>query len=493
MRNKLQTFTDFANRLLPHETAYLLSIQQFQDKERLDILTQIDTNCQYIKLPIVFNEQIDKRKYSHLKIWIEERLQHIDVDFQYNRIMQWHQHLITDTIAPNEEKALLKTIELQISNIKVVKHLDFPNHKFQIEYPLNMDFYFVKFYELVKDFRQYLIIRMRYTEHEVADNFIKTNEKKYQYCRTVSDKMYEATRDIVNQYAQKEATETVLWEEWLTERFYDENLDGMNRYFALVRLTFIYNNYRQFDKLKDKYDHIDALFRQGFYYSKRLLANYYSNRLLLHTRFKEFSKAEYYGYLSIRVKNSDYLQYVNNLCAILLREKKNEAALKLMREAHPELKHTQSFHNKVGYMAFYCKCLNVNGLWRESESYIESFLNVYKTEVFEQRWHIFFTTYLESLLGQNKYVKSLQIIKRFKLLEKEKQYRKKISHLPTMLLYNALCEYKEAIIGFNDLKKIFASEKKAFSELSDTSYQFEGIMNNILNNLTKTDKLKLLQ
>jgi hypothetical protein len=472
MRNKLQKFSDFANSLLPHETAYLLSIQQFQDKERLEILQQIDKNCQQIQDFTPFDENIDKRKYSHLKQWIEEHLGAIDVDAQYNQLVHWHQHLMMDTIASEEEKNLLKTIR---------------------EYPLTMDFYFVKFYDLVKDFRQYLLIRMRHAEHEIAHHFITTYQEKYNYCRSVADKMYEATRDMVNQYAQKEATESIVWEEWLTARFYDDTLDGLTRYFALVRLTFIYNNYRQFEKLKDKYDYIDTLFKKGSYYSKRLLVNYYSNCLLLHTRFKEYDKAQYYGYLSIRVKNSDYLHYVNNLCAILLRGGKNEAALALMRQAHPEMKHTQSFHNKVGFLAFYGKCLNVNGLWRNAENYIETFLNVYKTEIFEQRWHIFFTTYLESLLGQRKYRKLLQVVKQYKLLDKEKQYRKNATHLPTILLFNALCDYKEDITDLKDLKKIIAAEQVPIQESSDHFQQFKEVLKIILQHLTDKDRAYLNQ
>lgn len=470
MRNKLQKFTDFANSLLPHETAYLLSIQQFQDTQRLEILEQIVKNSQNIHKPIPFDESIDKRKYSHLKTWIEERLEEIDVDAQYSSLVNWHQHLMTDTIAPEEEKALLKLIR---------------------DYPLSMDFYFIQFYELVKDFRQFLLIRMRYTEHDVANNFIKTYQDKYNYCRAVSDKMYDATLDIVNQYAQKENAHSFNWEEWLTECFFDNQLDGSNRYAALVRLTFIYNNQRQFDKLKDKYDFIDALFKKGLFYSQRLLINYYGNRLLLHTRFKEYDKAELYGYLSTRIKTADYLHYVNNLASILLRNKKNTEALQLMRQAHPEMKQTQSFHNKVGFMAFYGKCLNVNGLWRNAESYIESFLSAYRAEVFEQRWHIFFTTYLESLLGQKKYSKLQQIVKRYKLLEREKQYRKNSSHLPTIMLYHALCEYKDEKIGFKDFQKILTTEKKNFGEKTDRSYQLDDIIKTIFGHLTDLDKSRL--
>ncbi|MBL7818964.1 MAG: hypothetical protein JNL70_28445 [Saprospiraceae bacterium] len=470
MRNKLQKFTDFANGLLPHETEYLLSVQQFQDKKKLDILEQIDFNCKNIHLFKPFDEEVDKRKYSNLKTWIEEHLAEIDVDAQYDWIARTNQSIMTDSITPEEEKNLLKTIK---------------------DYPLSTAFYFIKFYELVKDYRQFLLIRMRYAEHRQADNFLKDNKERYDYCSAVSEKMHEATLDIVHQYSQHDVEPPHDWESWLTNCFYDEKLDGLNRYLALVRLTFLYNNYRKFEKLLVNYDAIDALFRKGIYYSKRLLVNYYGNRLLLHTRFNEFDKAEYYGYLSTRVKNNDYLHYINNLCSILLRGRKNEAALKLMRQAHPEMKRTQSFHNKIGFMGFYTKALNVNGLCRNGESYVESFLRVYKNEVFEHRWHLFFTAYLESLLGQKKYVKLLQIVKRFKLLDRERQYRKNAAYLPTVLLYNALAEFKDEKITFKDLNKVFQQEKTAFADRKDRQQQFLDVAKTIGEHLTDGERSRL--
>lgn len=465
MRNKLQKFTEFANSLLPHETAYLLSVQQFQDAKKLEILQQIDYNCQNANQLKPFDETLDKRKYSNLKTWIEERLTEIDVDAQYNWIAHIHQRIMTDAIAPEEEKALLKALK---------------------EYPLSKSFYFVKFYELVQDYRQFLLIRMRYTEHRQADDFVKTYREKYHYCKEVAEKMHTATRDIVQEYAEG-SRDAYAWEEWLTDRFFDENLEGLHRYLALVRLTFIYNNRREFEKLRAKYDIIDEKFKQGVYYSKRFLVNYYGNRLLLHTRFKEYDKAEYYGFLSIRVKNSDYLHYTNNLCAVLLRSKKNEAALKLMQQAHPEMKRSPSFHNRVGFMAFYTKALNVNGLWRNAESYVESFLRVYKNEVFEHRWHIFFTVYFESLLGQKKYGKLRQIVKRFKLHDKEKN----TAHLPSLHLYSALADYKDEKIDFQVFATIFKQETAKIEDSIHRKEQFSDIFETISKHISPKERMIL--
>ncbi len=474
MKNKLQTFTHFAHNLLPHETEYLLSVQQFQDNQKVEILRQIDFNGKNRALFKPFDEEIDKRKYSSLKSWIEEHLTKIDVDTQYEWITLMHKRIMTDSITSEEEKDLLKSIrEYPLPDSSGAKCL--------------LSFYFMQFYELVQDYRQYLLIRMRYNEHLQTDIFYKNYKEQYVYCRSVNDKMHDVTLDIVQQYSKGES-ESIVWEEWLTERFYDSQLDGLNAYYALVRLTFIYNNYRKFEKLRDKYDYIDAKFKLGAFYSKRLLVNYYGNRLLLHTRFKEYDKAEYYGYLSIRVKNSDYVHYVNNLCAILLRGGKNEAALKLMREAHPETKNMQSFHNRVGFVSFYIKSLNVNGLCRNAESYGESFLRVYQKEIFEHRWHLFFTAYMESLLGLRKYPKLLQTVRRLKLLEKEKNYCKDNSYLPSILLYQTLAAYKEDKIHFDTLKTTLKEQITKFQEQPDRKRHVENIVHIINEHLSEWEK-----
>lgn len=92
------------------------------------------------------------------------------------------------------------------------------------------------------------------------------------------------------------------------------NLDGLNRYLAIVRLTLIYFNYREYDRLDKIYDDLDGMMRGGQFYSRRILLNYYANRVMLHSKRNELEKASVYGYLSIRQHSGDYLHYVNNLC-----------------------------------------------------------------------------------------------------------------------------------------------------------------------------------
>jgi len=466
MRSKLQKFTEFANALFPHETSFLLSIQQFEDEAKLAILQRIDHNSHQQRQRIPYNTQIDKRKYSNLKQWIQDRLRAADVDEYFDWLVGMEQKLARDLIAQEEERQLLRALREHASP----------------------GFYFVKFYELMRMYRHYLLIRMRYRHHAQVDRFLQDWQAVYDRCRATHERLHEATKDIVGQYSQGEA-QSLQWESWLTEVFYDDRMDGLNRYMALVRLTFIYFNYRQFEKLRDKFDYIDSLFRSGKYYSRRLLLNYYGNRVLLHTKFREYDKAEYYGYLSIRDKNSDYIMYVNNLSAVLLRERKYEAALQVMRAAYPEMKATANMHNRIGFVAFYLKCLNANAQYDQAERYAGNFLRAYKEEVFAYRWHIFFSAYLEALLKQEKFSKLIRVVRKHQLLQREKEYQANANYLPTLQWYNAIAKYKEMALGQEDLYHIISSslqnlpggpESKKF-QLQDLMHEVRDFIPAVLN------------
>ena len=420
MRQKLQKFTNFTSSLLPHETKFLLHVQQFQDPTRLDILEEVHQNCLKVDQDIDYDTNLDKRKYSNLKKWIIQRLEDVDVDVHYEWMTEMDRQIMTDSLGPQEEKQLLKAI----------KTYTYPS------------FYFMKFYELARNYRHFLLIRMRYADHDLVDSFLKSFKEKYNLAREVNDRIHEATTDIVRQYAENSA-ESKKWESWLTDVFYDESQDGMNRFLALVRLIFIGFNYRQFEQLKEKFDYLDQKFEQGEFYSKRILLNYYSNRLLLHSHFREFDRAAYYGYLSIRVKNYDYIYYVNNLAAVLLRQRKNAEALRVMKDAYPEMKETQSFHNRIGFVSFYIKSLAANDRFKSAENYAESFLRAYKKEVLEYRWHTFFSAYLEILLSQKKYKKMIRIVRQNHLLELDKKQKERANYLPTIAWYFAVAEIKE--------------------------------------------------
>ncbi|MEM1218279.1 MAG: hypothetical protein AAGH79_05185, partial [Bacteroidota bacterium] len=366
---------------------------------------------------------------------------------------QIDQKIMTDTISPEEEKALLRAVR-------------------RYEYPT---FFFRKFYEVLLNYRQFLLIRLRYGAHQLVDDFIKKYQQRYWRSNQVSEKMHMATQDIVQQYARNES-ESDQWTSWLSDIFYDEDMDGLNRLFALVRLTFIGFNYRRFDGLLEKYQYLDQQFRSGKYYSKRLLLNYYSNRLLLHSKFKEYDQAIYYGKLSVRAKNHDYLFYATNLAAVQLRQNKAEDALATMKEAYPEMKSTPNLHAKIGFVAFYIKCLNQNGRYKNAENYAHSFLHAYKKEVLEYRWHIFFSAYLEAHLAQEQYNRVLKLIRQHRLQDLDRTYAKRANYLPTITWYYLLAQYKEGILKQDQLQKQMQGFLQTVDPESDKTSQVQDLL-----------------
>lgn len=419
MRSKLQKFTEFTRTLLPHETRYLLAVEHFDDKAKRAILERVDHNCRRVDQFLPFDEMLDKRKYSSLKLWIAERLHAADVDTDYEWLLAVERDIETDSIAPATEERLLARLKATTPDA----------------------YHFVKSYELAQLYRHFLLIRMRYGEHQTVQAFIDHYRAAYERARAVRERLHAATEDIVRQYSSR-ASESMHWEIWLKEVFHDQTLDGWNRYMALVRLTFLYYNYRQFEPLRMLYDLLDELFSQGRYYSKRLLINYYGNRLLLHSRFQEYDAAEYYGYLSIRVKTTDYIHYVNNLCGVLLRRQKYAEALRVMKAALPESRTTHSFHNKIGFVAHYLRCLHHTGQHRAAENYADTYLRAYRKQIFEHRWHAFFAACLEALLAQKKHAKILRLTAKYHLLDLDRAYAGKSAYLPTIPWLHAVAAYQ---------------------------------------------------
>ncbi|MEO1627286.1 MAG: hypothetical protein AAFV25_19190 [Bacteroidota bacterium] len=420
MRSPLSKFTDFTNRLLPNETAYLLSVQKFQDEDRLDILQRVNYNAHHIDQFTPYNTSIDKRKYNHLQNWISTRLKAIDVDEQFSQMLDWEQKIMTDSIQITEEKVLLKQI----------KNYQHPSY------------FFSKFYELIEHYRHFLLIRLRYADHQLTNDFLDSHRANYLQTRQIKEKLHEASLAIVGQYSGK-GDESEQWEGWLSEIFYNENLEGQIRYMALVRLAFICYNYRRYDSLREKFDYLDKKLAQGFYYSKRLLVNYYNNLLMLHSHFREYEQAAYYGYLSVRAKTHDYLLYANNLCAVLLRLKRNQEALELMKKASVEAKRTKNFHNRISFVAFYMEALNKNGLSKNAEQYGDSFLQAYAKEILQYRWHLFFSVYLETIFQQGHFEKLLKTIQKYRLQERDKAYRSNANYLPILPLYIEASRFAE--------------------------------------------------
>jgi len=438
MKQKLKLFSDFAKGLLPLEVEYLVHAQQFEDPLNRNVLDRIS---KYNKTGILaLPGSVDKRKYSYLKKWMGKKLDAIDVDKALTVLSGLDRKIMTDSLMPEDERTLINMVRT----------------------PGPLPFYFMRLYELAQDYLSYLLIRVRHQYVEIISTFLEKYKGSYDRSRSIHSNLNDATRDIIDQYAFHKPL-SKKWEKYLRDVFYDDSLDGLNRYNAIVRLTFLYYNYNHLDQIGSLYDYLDTEIEKGNFYSRRILLNYYSNKVILHAKLNQLDQAEYYGYLSIRDKGSDYIHYLNILCSVLLKRKKAKVALDLMQTSIPELKKTISYHNRVGFAAIFIRCLNANNKPAEAQSYASTFLKAYKKEIMLYRWHSFFSAYLQSLVIQEKYSEVLAICHRQKIMEKELDYLARAAYLPTISWYYHLSLYKMGKADLKSFRTFITSSEKKFS------------------------------
>lgn len=449
MNHKLAAFSAFSYSLYPHEVDYLLAVQKFTKPENLRILNLVHYNSKNPLNPLPYDLKIDKRTYSHLKNWISQTLEKIDVDIFYDWLLKTEQQVMSDTITPEREKEMMK----EADNTKPSRY------------------YFIRFYQVMQHYRDYLMVRNRIRYYSKVTEYLENYHSNYVKAVTLNNDMNIAAERIVKQIAANDS-EFIKWEKLFQMIYYDISLDGYTRYRAAVRLTILYYTNREFEKLREIYDHLDFQFRSDVFYSKRILANYYHNRAMMHSKLNEFEIAEKYGYLSVRQHNSDYLFYLVSLCDILLRNGKNTEPLKLMTESIPELKNTNSFHSKIGFVSFYIKTLCANQQVEKAVNYGMSFFDAYRKEIFEYRWHLFFSSFFYAMLKAEKYQKIISLSQRYKLVLKEKQYLQKAAYMPVILFYTTLADYMDGNITRN---KLIDTIIKTSQPLIDSKYKAQKV------------------
>lgn len=460
MKTKLKKFTAFSKSILPNEAKYLESRYQFTDSEKRDIIGLTIANALSQNKPEEFDYTFDKRKYSYIKDWIDKKLASIDVDTTIAWIMTLKKKILTDAIASDEEGEFLN----YISAYKII------------------DFNFQNLYDLAKEYKSYLLVRMRYKDHKIVADFIEAYKTQYLEAKEIKDKLYTATTEITNQYTLNN-NETKHLENWLLQIFNDKNVDGKNRYQAFVLLAFMYTNYNENDKLKVIFDQIDYYFSEGEMYSRRLLSNYYASRVLLHSKQDEFDAAEYYGYLSIRQNNNDTLMYLNNLVAILLRNNKLAKAFALLEKHQDLYQETHNYHQKIGYCSYQIRVLTELHKNKLAESTAKTFLRKYKNEVLNHRWHHFFTSYINVLIILEKYDDVLKLATKFKLIEKESERQKQNNYVPNISWSISLSRYMEGKINSTRLLDEIKAPLKAILPTKNQKQLMIKVIDRLSNNL----------
>ena len=442
MKSKLKVFTDFAESVLPHEAAFLLKENRIRDDEKEQILNRVCRNAEEFYSSATYDEEIDKRKYAYIKKWIKAKLEKADVDAHLDYLTYIEKQILTDTITSNEEKQLLENIN---------------------EYD-QTSFYFEKFYELVKEYQDYLLVRFRYKDCEVTGEFLQQNRHFYKKALKVKNQLFLATKDLTRQYTAQDKN-TKHWEGQLLGYLYDDDLDGRNKYHAFIRLVFLYFNYKEYEKAREIFDYMDKCFRNGLMYSRRVLFNYYGNRVILHSNLKDLEKAEYFAHLSVKQENSDRLFYLNNLIAILLKKEKSREALDLLTGNYKLFKTSHNHHQKLSFATNYIRALVRTNRIEIAENFAVNFLSENKQHVFEHRWNRFFSNYLLALTLAEKPAEVIKVIEKYNLLQREKEGAGREDFIPKIRFYYQLALYLNGNI----------SEEKLFEKLKDALPKASGM------------------
>lgn len=467
MKAKLLKFEDFVSKILPLEANFLSNFQKFEDKGKVAIMAQIIDVAKNGRTQ-EFDTSIDKRKYSYVKSWCEQLLNQLDVDKNLEKLQQYEQQILIDNLSIKEDKELLKL--------------------FQKTEP--SDFNFLKIYDIGRSYRHYLQIRLRYTDYQMIHNFLQKYRTDYEFSRLVNDKLHETTNEIITEYTQKVSGTSHDTLPWLVSLFYNEGLDGYNRLLAWIRMVFIAHNRRQYDQLTAMFQYFETLVSSGKLYSRRIVTNFYSQYLLYYAAQKDFGKAAHYGYLSVKEKNNDYLYYINNLAAVLLRDRRPDEALSVIKDAGSVVKTSPNFHNRIGHAAYHIFALIDLGKVKQAESHAFVFLTAFKKEILENRWHLFFTAYLKAMLINSNFHGVIKANMNYRLIERDMKYRESANYSASIPWIYQLALYKKGDISLSTLNSTLMELKSLNINYKNTNITHEDLIA-VSNMVLKDDFAKL--
>ncbi|GAA4843229.1 hypothetical protein [Algivirga pacifica] len=444
---KLTKFNSVVEALYPHEVEYLNQLQQFQDKDRQAIFERILYNHRSVE-QLSYDQEVDKRKYSAMISWIHTNLEKIDVDFFFEWLLKIEQGVNMDVVSQEDSVKLLGYLK-QINATS---------------------YHFIKFYELVISYRDYILIRNMTQIYSQVKEYLQQYRKSYLEAKKTNERLNNATIDIIEQHKSQEIT-SIHWESFLMKTAKSKDLDGFTRYKAWVRLSYLYYNYKEYKKLEE----VLRIFEEELknttnFYSPRILANHYNNKAMLYSKTHQYALAEQYAYYSIRKENPDYLLYVNNLCFVLLRQHKDKEAMQLMNGIDKQIKDTATMYNFIGYVALYLKTLSHNGFRKKALQLAQVYVESHRKEIFEYRWHIFFSTYFKILLLEEQYTKIISLEKKYKLVEREQKHLITGRFTPKILFYHLIARYAEGKIGEQELRQQLINAVDHFKKTDSSVY-----------------------
>ncbi|MGY6561278.1 MAG: hypothetical protein ACXITV_04170 [Luteibaculaceae bacterium] len=401
MRTKSKKINVFAKQLFPSEVVYVEKNNQFADPQYLDVLSKLHLQSQNPALTVHFDLEIDPRKYSRLMANFKHKLEKIDVDFYYQWISQCNAQISMDAILPETEKTILTEIK-----------------SFSMQW-----FHALAFYAMIENYSSYLLFRLRHVDYEKIMAFLQTYQEDIKTYKVLEEQIELITQKIIS--AKLNAIQLSTTEkEFLDSIFHNAIYSKKLRYKAWLTLNFFGLSNKEYEYLRPYLSVLEQGIFNGEFYSKRILANFYANKLLISANLGDEKTAIFCGYQSIKFFTQDYLFYLNNLCSVLLSSKQFSEALELMRKNLTLYKGTLNNHNKIVFASNYARCLialkNYQNAARLSANLVEELNDV----IFKHRWNYFFRTYLLALAFTKQWKSIVAVCKKYKLIEREKVEQK---------------------------------------------------------------------
>lgn len=453
-KQKLKKFTDYCKCLLPHEIKLLSSQFKSDDAERRQIVNHIYDQIISGEYTFTFDSTIDKRKYSKVLHWMEQELNKRDVDQQLVWINENLRGILLDNVPNEHDNAILKSLK-----------------KAKIS-----DYYFMYYYEMLLQYRHYLLIRMRYNVYQRVNEYIEKWQFDYKRTRLVFEQLHQATSDIIGT-GENLRNEAIQWSKWLLENFRNERLDGLNRHMAAIRYIFICLRYNALDELEVVLNELDVFFSNGQNYSKRLLVNYYDNMLVLYDQKQSYEEARRYGYLSIKYEHPDAIIYRNNLVNVLIKMNRFSEALSVIEATQFKLKNTRNWHSAIGFISNHIRCLTKVNKNKSAIIKGNVFMQAYPNQILKYRWHRFFAAYHGALLSGEKYSEIIKNTEKHDLHTREKQQISQRKYKLILNLYYLIAKLK---IGSID-QDTFKDQLLSFQSTVDFKY-YDDSLQEILNN-----------
>lgn len=417
---KLKRFTQYIDTLFPSEIGYVRQNNAYEDQELNGILDLSIRRISHNDGAASFDPSIDPRKYSKLIKNIDKKLGEIDIDRYFEWISEVN-HLITmDSIPPEEQTKILREMQL------------FEPGWFHME----------SFYRLIQNYEGYLLRRFRESDYDLVKAFNRRYLDTYNAYKKMEAEVAVITEQIVFQNSRLDSTKL----DWLLEVFRDPEVSKKIRYHALLAFMMHHINRKETDVLVKPMQELEDAIFDGEFYSRRILANFYANKLIVLRWQRSYEAAAYCGLQSIKHKTEDYLYYLNNYVSVLFHLSRTDEALTKMQEMFVDYKSSRDLGRKIVFITNYCRCLNLENRYVKSASLARSFLDEQGKRILKRGWHYFFRTYFFALLKCDETERIVRLERKYKLTDREAK-ESFDPHIRTLVL---AAEYREIKVSQRD-------------------------------------------